>query len=43
MLEDRPEMLQGPVVERWLKQLEQTGTNAFWTGSTSSGGATTGS
>ena len=33
MLEDRPEMLQGAIVDRWLLQLDSDNSNGFWTNS----------
>ncbi|MGI9472436.1 MAG: diguanylate cyclase [Rubripirellula sp.] len=33
MLEDRPEMLQGAIVDRWLLQLENGTSNEFWAAS----------
>ena len=32
MLEERPEMLQGGVVDRWLRQLESNSQTSFWNG-----------
>lgn len=30
MLEDRPEMLQGAILNRWLQQLQRDNSNSFW-------------
>lgn len=30
MLEDRPEMLQGAILNRWLQKLQQDNSNCFW-------------
>jgi diguanylate cyclase (GGDEF)-like protein/PAS domain S-box-containing protein len=30
MLEDRPEMLQGAILNRWLQQLQKESSNSFW-------------
>ena len=30
MLEDRPEMLQGAILNRWLQKLQQENSNCFW-------------